>query len=84
VAALEGYWCHEYFLLKQWFLIGVRPNPWGSVSQAQGFGRGRLKYKHSYRVQSDWSQQADKRKRRVGGDSEKLLSFVSGELLFYL
>src|SRR6218665_2201460 len=39
-------------VLNQWFLTGVRPNPWGSVSQPPGFGRSPLKYKHSPRLQS--------------------------------
>src|SRR6218665_3085410 len=33
-------------VLNQWFLTGVRPNPWGSLSQPKGFGRGPLNYKH--------------------------------------
>src|SRR6218665_1911582 len=40
-------------VLNQWFLTGVRPNPQGSVSQPQRFGRGPLKYKHSPRLQSE-------------------------------
>jgi len=42
-----------------------RPNPWGSVSQPQGFGRGPLKYKHSCIVQSDLCQLATERRRGV-------------------
>ena len=30
--------------LEQWFLTCVRPNPRGSVSQSQGFGRSPLKH----------------------------------------
>ena len=33
-------------ILDQCFLTSVRPNPWGSVSQCQGFDRGSLKYIH--------------------------------------
>src|SRR6218665_4207465 len=35
--------CYGTVELDQWFLTGVRPNPMGSVSQPQGFGRGPLK-----------------------------------------
>src|SRR6218665_2654568 len=67
-------------VLNQWFLTGVRPNLWGSVSQPQGFGRSPLKYKHSPRIQSEIGQPTAKRRTSV----EVLLSFAAGESSFSL